>query len=278
MPDQSVMRLVLPIVLALAACAIAQSTDGPWRPSDLQGVVNPSKQVTLTAPLDGVLSDLLVEEGQDVAADEPIARMDDGLQKAAVELATLRAEGAAEIRKAKLALEEAEILVERYTEAFNQDAASEWEVRRTKLQRDQAQAQLDALGEEQAMAKSNLNLELERLKRFTINAPFAGRVVRKAVEPGATLARSDAVAILVALDPLEAQLHLPAELYGKLSVGDSLRLAASTPIDRELTAKVKTIDAIIDPASRTFRCVLTIENPGSKMPAGFTAVLIWPQP
>ena len=278
MCDQPSIRFVLSIVFTLTAAAIAQTTDSPWRPSDLQGIVHPSKQVTLTAPLDGVLSELLVVESQDVVADQPIARMDDGIQKAAVALAQLRADNSAQIRQATLALEEADILLQRFTEAFVQDAASDWEVRRTKLQRDQAKAQLDALGEEKAMAQANLQLEIERFNRFTIQAPFDGRIIRKAVEPGATLTRSDPVAILVDLDPLEAELHLPAELYGQLKVGAMLRLSAGTPIDRELTAKVKTVDPIIDPASRTFRCVFVVDNPQSQMPAGFTAVLIWPQP
>lgn len=270
------------VLCVLALClwypdAAGQQQEATFRETELQGIVRPAKQVSLNAPVAGVLAELLVTEGQDVAKGDLIARMDDGVQAAAVAVAELRATGTAELRRAELTLKEAEILVERYTEAFRQEAASEWEVRRTRLQRDQAQAQLDSLKEQQAMAKASLQIERERLARFKITAPFAGRVVRKGTEPGATVAQSDRVVLLMALDTLEAELHLPASLYGRFKVGDSLRLASSEPVNRPLTATVKTIDAVIDPASRTFRCVLTIPNPDLAMPAGFTVNLMWPQ-
>jgi len=278
MSDQLNWRTSCLIVLLLTAQAAAQSQDARWRSADFQGIVRPSKQVTLTAPLDGVLEKLLVSEGDDVKADQPVARMDDDVQRAAVAVARLRADGNAEMRQAKLQLAEARIQHERFMQAFDEDAASDWEVRRAKLRRDHAAAELDVIDERRELAKANLRLEQARLKRYSIHAPFVGRIVHEAVEPGATLAKGDAIVSLVALDPLEAEIHLPAELYGHLQPGMQVHLRAGAPVNEQLEGRVKTVTPLIDPASRTFRCVFVIDNPEQQMPGGFKVTLVWPQP
>ncbi len=277
MHNRMLRRLTCLLVPACAALAHAQADAPSWRPDDLTGIARPSHQVTLTAPLDGVLDEILVSEGDDVTAGQTVARMDDGIQRAAVEVARLRAESTGEMRQAELSLAEAQILVDRYTQAYEKDAASDWEVRRAELQRDQAAARRDGLREQRQQARANLALELARLERHRINVPFDGRVVREAAEPGATLARGDSVLIIIALDPLEAELHLPAALYGQLQSGDKVTLEAGEPVNRDLTATVKITDPVIDPASRTFRCMFTIDNADKQMPAGFTVQLPWPQ-
>ena len=274
--------LILSAALLVSSAVFGQSGRAgegvPLRQHDLSGIVEPSRQVQLNAPINGVLAEVIPEEGEDVSERDALARMDDAVQRAAVTAARLRAEQTAELRRAKLAVEESEIQLERFEEAYEKDAASDWEVRRSRLQLRQAQAQLEALGEQRALAEANLALEWARLDRLTLTAPFDGRVVRRPAEPGATLSQSDPVIVLVDLDPLEAKLFLPATMYGELEVGQRVALRGGTPIDRRLSGRVKTIDPIIDPASGTFRCVLVIDNADAAMPAGFTVTLPWPQP
>ncbi len=270
--------VVLVCLILIASPCGAQSEGRETDASDFQGIVRASKFVTLKAPLDGVLQELLAGEGDRVEAGRPVARMHDGIQRAALAVAELRVQNDAEMRQAQLALEEARILYERFVEAYEKDAASEWEVRRTKLKRDQAAAQLDALKEQRELAKANLKLERERLDRYTLRAPFAGLVVREGAELGATLANADPVISIIALDPLEAEVHLPVEVYGQLQPGDDARLRAGAPVHETLEARVKTVDPLIDPASRTFRCVFTIDNPDGRMPSGFNVTLVRPQP
>ncbi|MFW5682866.1 MAG: efflux RND transporter periplasmic adaptor subunit [Phycisphaeraceae bacterium] len=245
---------------------------------DLSGTAEPNRQVQLNAPVSGVLAEVVPEEGEDVTEGDVLARMDDGVQRAAVTAARLRAEQTAELRRARLAVEESEIQLERFEQAYEKEAASDWEVRRSRLQLRQAQAQLEALQEQRVLAEADLAVERARLERLTLTAPFDGRVVRRPAEPGATLSQSDPVIMLVDLDPLEAKLFLPAEMYGKLKVGERVSLRGNVPVNRRLPARVKTIDPIIDPASGTFRCVLVVDNADVSMPAGFTVTLPWPQP
>ncbi len=256
---------------------LAQPAGSSENDERFRGLVTPNKQVVISAPLDGIVAEILVEEGDEVEQGELVVRMNDAIQRVAVLSAKLQAEAKAEIRQARLALEEAEILLEKIQDAFEGNAASEWEVRRTRLQRDQAEAALEAAHEQKTLAQENLNLERERLARYRLTAPFTGRVIRTIAEQGATLAQTEEMIMIAQLDPLEGQLFLPVELYGELQVGATYQLEAEDPVNQQLTGKLKTIDPMIDAASRTFRCVFTIENPESKLPAGFTVRLVWPQ-
>lgn len=253
------------------AAALAQESLGldaaAGRP--FEGIVRPSQEVVLTAPVDGVLLAIPVEEGQAVEQGAVVAQMDDGLQKVAVESAKLKADSEAEVNKATLAHEEAVIMHEQARSAFERRAASEWEVRRAKLQEEQAAADIVIAKEVRAIADAELRLEQEKLDRFKLRAPFAGVVDLIEAEEGATLSTQDQVLSLVSFDPLEATIYLPASLFGQVKVGQKHALACDLPFVGEVTGTVKTVSANFDIASQTFRCVLTIPNPDQKLPAGF---------
>ena len=86
----------------------------------------------------------------------------------------------------------------------------------------------------------NLRLEEQRLERYLIRASFAGTVIDVIAEPGAMLTDTDNVLMLADLDVLEAQLNLPIELFGSLTVGDRYVLVADVPVNKELTWRLKT--------------------------------------
>jgi RND family efflux transporter MFP subunit len=256
------------VAFTQAQNADSESPDGPDL-SRFEGIAYPSKQVVLNAPIDGKLISILFEEGDTIREGDLLAQMDDAEQQVVVKSARLQSESRAEINKAVFALDEAIILLDRSTETFEKDAASEWEVRRAQLQKDQAEADLQIAHDRKALAGANLELEEARLNRLRMLAPFDGEVIERNAEPGATLTQSDAVLAVASLSPLEAHINLPVSVFDKLRVGDSYRLGAGDPINTTLAGRLKHIYRIIDTASETVRCVFTIDNPGAELIAGF---------
>ncbi len=257
----------------VAAAAIAAlgwvSTAAHAEP--VEGLVVPSKQVTLAAPLDGILESLPFEENQPVEAGAVVAKMDDRIQQVEVLKAKVRAESRAALEEAELVRDEMQIMLDRAEEALASNAASEWEVRRARLQRDQAIAKVASTQDGMKLAAAERDLQLEILAQHELHAPFDGRVLRTLVEPGATLQRGSEILVIVQLDPLEAELYMPLSMFGKLEAGADYTLRADPSItDAPLPATLKTIDPLIDSASRTFRCVFEIDNPDEKLPAGFS--------
>ncbi|MDH3583733.1 MAG: efflux RND transporter periplasmic adaptor subunit, partial [Phycisphaerae bacterium] len=242
-----------------------------------RGVVSPSQQVALTPPTPGIIREIAVEDGQLVEQDQLLARMEDDVQKAVVEVAELESQGDADIRRQRLVAEEAKLQLDRIEKLEATGAAQEWEVRQTKVSYEVALATLDQTIYQQKIAQKREKLERVRLAHYHLKAPFRGRVLRIATEPGATLSQTDPVLTLVALHELEANIHLPVDLYGKLEVGRAYAMQAADPVAKKLSGRLKVIEPVIDSASQTFRCVFVIDNQDEALPAGFTVRLVWPQ-
>ena len=264
------------LTAALMAAGLALTTPVALA-ERVEGTVQPSKQVVLNAPVAAVLEALNIREGDRVEANEPLAMMDDGLQRVAVRAAQLEAESSTAIENAELVVEDAQIQLDRIRESENKGAASEWEVRRAALQVEVETAQLKQAKEQQTLASVNLELERQRLKRYAVLAPFAGRVLRVQAEAGASLTQQDAILSLVALNPLEAEFHLPASAYGLLRTGEQYGLGLKEGDGPPIAAQLINIDPVIDPASQTFRVVFEIDNADESMPAGFPVFLTLPE-
>ncbi len=262
----------LAILAGVVSLSSAQSPGAGTNGENLsryEGIAYPSKQVVLNAPLDGKVAAIHFEEGERVKQGDLLAQMDDVEQRVVVASAKLQSESVAEVNRARFALDEAIVLLERATETFEKDAASEWEVRRAQLQKDQAEADLQIAKDRQELAKANLDLEQARLERMRVLAPFDGEVIEHNAEAGATLTRTDPVLAVAVLDPLEAHINLPVSVYRQLEVGKTYQLEAGDPINATIPGKLKHIYRIIDTASETVRCVFTIDNEDAELIAGF---------
>ncbi|QDU70373.1 efflux RND transporter periplasmic adaptor subunit [Mucisphaera calidilacus] len=241
--------------------------------SRYEGVTRPAQQVQLSAPVDGIVEQVLVVEGEYVKEGQPLLQMDDAIQRLSTESSRLQAESDAQILRAQYALEEAQILLDRVTTSFEKDAASEWEVRRTRVQRDQATADLQLAKDNKLIAEKRYELELERLDRYRLDAPFDGVVLRRTVESGETVQTEDSLLAIVSISPIRAEIHLPAEVYGDMKLNAMYGLIGSAPASESLRGRLTIVDAIIDPASQTFRCVFEIDNPDGGLPSGFVVRL-----
>jgi len=217
--------------------------------------------------------------------------MDDEMQSIQVELARMRATTEAEIRVAQAAYNLSQIQYKSQKQMKESNAGTPFELERAKAGMDQAKAQLDQAHDAKKVAEVTLTLREAELERYSLKAPFDGEVIRVSAEAGAVLTRDDEILAIATRDPLEATIFLPSSLWGKLEVGREYKLigriggentlAGEGPTkgehEMELTGKLKYINPIIEYASRQYACVFTIENPNSKLPAGFDVELVWPQ-
>lgn len=259
--------------------SIAQNSDQVrvLTPEDerYHGIVTPSMQIVLVAPIDSILAKIFKKEGDRVKEGELVAQMDDGIQKLMVESARLTSESTAATKIAEVALEDAKLEVESLEDLKRQGAGNEKELRQSKVIEKQREAELQRAKEQDQLNAATLELEQERLLRYRVTAPFNATVIDKIAEAGSSLARNDQIISLANLEILEARISLPVWLRGKLKVGQEYTLV---PIKREyghLKAKLANIRPIDDPASDTFLCVFEIPNPDHKLPAGFTVALLW---
>ncbi|MFI4861897.1 MAG: efflux RND transporter periplasmic adaptor subunit [Phycisphaerales bacterium JB063] len=249
-------------------------SDGATMLSQYEGFAEPSREVVLGAPLDGVLAALPVREGQRVTRDDVLAVMDDRVQQLVVEIAWLESQSRAAIDAAQAALDEATLEWENQVDLERRGSATERDVRRALASQKQAQAELTRATEQADIAVKQHELEQQRLERYTLRAPFDGQVVTIETDEGAALRQNDPVLLLVNTASLKAVINLPEELQrgGRLELGRTYRLERLDKDHRvieELQGELLNIDSVSDRGSQTIRFTFGVENPDGTTPAGF---------
>ncbi|MEL7086910.1 MAG: efflux RND transporter periplasmic adaptor subunit [Planctomycetota bacterium] len=264
MPDVKTKTLFLFVVLLMEAAASGGS------PQDYQGITEPVRAVVIRAEASGqVLTERMAKEGASLARGEVLAEQDTREQAGVVALAKLQAEDELSIRRAQETVKELELRYEQAKTLLSRDAGAEWELRQARVQLELAKIDEAIARQEQDAAALRQEVEAARLARFTLRAPFDGRIMKFEAVGGATLAAGDPVAVFADLTRLKVEVYLPVERYGAMKVGTTYRLQAESPVNEQLDAELAWIDPMIDSASQTFRCVFQIDNADMRFPSGF---------
>lgn len=197
------------------------------------GTFAPRQSVDIPARASGQLTAILVKEGQDVAAGDLIAQIDDSLAQA--NLAN---------SQALLALAQA-----KYDRLAKLETAGVSSV-----------AALDEAKSALLAAQSDLALRRSALEFLKIRAPFAGRVAARPPVLGSYLQAGQMITRLVDVAALEAEFSVPFDLAGGIAVGAKFDVEAIGPVAWTAEAVVSAVSAEVDPATRTVRLRGRIDN------------------
>jgi RND family efflux transporter MFP subunit len=255
----------------------------PAEPLPLPGIVQPSSQVTMSAPVEGMLMEVRVREGQRVEQGDILAVLDNRVAQAAVNVARIAADQTGEIQQSREELNFSKIHFDRQLELKAATGGSGFELLEAETRYEKAKAALLSVEQNQRRAQGMLELELARLEAHNIRAPFSGEILRLQADPGATLTRDDDLLTIICVDELEVELYIPLAHYEQLQVGGDYPLVAGAPVNRTVTGRLKYVAPVIDSATRAVRAVFTLDNhdlnpnpnpnPNPKLPAGFSVQL-----
>ncbi|MCA9304751.1 MAG: efflux RND transporter periplasmic adaptor subunit, partial [Phycisphaerales bacterium] len=182
------------------------------------GEIRSPMRSQLAVQVEGIVLEMLVDEGDDVKAGQVIAHLDD--TRAKLELDRNRAEVAhaqALIEQRTAEHEEAARDLERYLELEQRGSVGVTEIDEARTALASRAAQLAQANADLMSAKSDLALAEREISDATIRAPFDGRVVETNTEVGEWISRGGAVATIVSLTTLEARIDVPQQFYRALS-------------------------------------------------------------
>lgn len=208
----------------------------------LECLVEPSMVANVGSPIDGVLEVVAVDRGDSVRKGQVVARLQSGVEAAAVALSRARVD----FGRRKM---------ERNESLFQKQLISAQEK--------------DEMETETRLREQELRKDEELLKLRTIISPFDGVVVERRLVPG-DLVRADKSIVfrLAQIDPLNVEVIAPAEMFGTLKVGRSATVSFGTMVPGTFTARVAVVDRLVDAASGTLGVRLRLSNPGNRIPAG----------
>jgi RND family efflux transporter MFP subunit len=232
-----------------AAPAAAASPRTSRADGALECLVEPSMVVNVGSSVDGILEQVLVDRGAQVRKGQVVARLQSGVEAAAVKLSEARVEFGR--RK-----------VERNESLYEKQLIS-------------AQDR-DELVTEVKLREEELKKDQETLRLRTIVSPIDGVVVERRLSPGDFIRTDKSMVLRLAqINPLHVEVVAPASIFGSVKVGMTGRVNLEPFVQGSHQAKVVVVDKVIDAASGTLGVRLQLPNPENKIPAGIRCSVVF---
>jgi RND family efflux transporter MFP subunit len=229
--------------MALQAGAQPQGSDA------LECLVEPSLVVNVGSSVDGVLEQVAFDRGDRVRKGDVVARLQSGVETAAVKLSEARVEFGRRRMERNEALYQKQLI---------------------------SAQERDELVTEVRLREEELKKEQETLKLRTIVSPVDGVVVERRLAPGEFIRTDKSVVMKLAqVDPLNIEVVAPARMFGSVRVGMTGRVNLAPFFPGTHVARVVVVDKVIDAASGTLGVRLQLPNPDNRFPAGIKCSVVF---
>jgi len=282
------MLSVLPLYLLFAA-APATPAEAPIEVE--HALVTLIEQVEVPAREAGVLAAVEVREGQIVAPDDLLARLDDAQQQLAKKKATLEldiaraeAQNDVDVRFAKKSTDVTRAELKRASESMEKynRSVSATELDRLRLEAERAALQVEQAEQELRVAKSTEHLKQNEvdyaawtIERLRIKSPLAGMVVEVKQHPGEWVEPGKTMFRIVRIDRLRVEAFIDAAQITEGMVGRPVTLSIDLP-GRDLgefSGKIVFVSPEVDPVNGQVRAWAEVENRGALLRPGLHGAL-----
>jgi RND family efflux transporter MFP subunit len=214
---------------------------------DILGYTEPYKTITVSAGEQGVIAEMLVEEGAQVKKDQVLARLD---------IATLQAD--LEIVRAESKLQSTRLKRLEALAAANRASPEELERAQTDLTVKQAETR-----------KIEAQIEARIMR-----SPVDGVVIEVKRDPSESVSAANShVLTVVQVDKLLVNLFLQPSRAAALQTGSTVNLLLLEDQTTTVPAKVEFISTVTDSASGTVRVKFVIDNAGGTYRSGVRCTL-----
>lgn len=244
--------------------------------------IAPLHSAKIASDRPGVLELMAVEEGDEVEADQLIARLRDDAATAAVEIARKQTENDIEIRLAEKTSEVAAAEFDQAVQANsdpNLQVVTRYEIRRLKLSAEQTRLQIEQAEHDFAVKKLELIEAAERLKEYQINTPISGVVVRRFKSTGEAVQQGTEIAEVVNFQILKVEGFIDVADSWNIRQGDPVVVRLESPNlsskirDMTFNGNIRFIDGAVTPVSEKIRIWAEVRNEGSNLKPGLRATL-----
>ncbi|MEM7776775.1 MAG: efflux RND transporter periplasmic adaptor subunit [Pseudomonadota bacterium] len=261
--------LTLGAALAWSAAHLEGRAEAPEPIGPFDCLIQPSATAELSAPVSGVVSQVLVDRGDRVRTGQIVARLYAGLEKTRLTIARARADAKSQIalRHTRLAFENRRLA--RNRKLMETQVITEKEADEIRTAQWIARIELDQAREESNLLRLQVQQALADLALREVRSTINGVVINVARQPGESTDRVESYILkVVSLDPLFAEVFVPIRLSRSLSRGQGVTLVSDVLAERRIAGRISVIDPVADAASGMTRVRITIHNADHAIPAG----------
>ena len=258
------MSAVDPVLVDLVK---AQPADGREKPRgetvlDASGYVTARRQATVSSKFTGKVTEVFIEEGVHVEANQLLAQLDNSSQLAQYNLirAQLKA-SQSRLLEVEVQLHEAELQLTRTVQLSARQLASQSELDQAELLVKRLEARLASLRIDIEVGESSVQVQQQRLDDTEIRAPFAGVVIAKAAQPGEMISPISAgggftrtgICTIVDMQSLEIEVDVNESYINRVKPEQLVTATLNSYPDWKIAAKVITIIPTADRNKATVR-------------------------
>ena len=209
-----------------------------------EGLILPSRSVSLSLPVEAILREVKVKEGALVLKGDILAVLYSPVESL-------------EKERAAKQLDLAEFMLGNSEKLRSNAIISEEAARQKKLDCD--------------IARIEARRAEAVLHEKTLYAPFDGFILRILKEPGETVGRVDKVIDIVDIKTLHVDAYLEGEWKGRLNESTKVSIEVPSLGEKKLPASIGMVDPVVDPSSGLFRVRLLLPNSDMSIPSGIPA-------
>ena len=232
------------------------------------GYITARRIATVSSQITGLITEVNVEEGMIVEADQVLARLDSALVAVDLDLARARlASQIAGIDGIKASLAEAERVYRRARSLVDRNLTSEADLTRSEAELDSLRADLKRAQADIHVSRLTIARQEENLKDHTIRAPFAGVVTVKNAQTGEIVSPGSAgggftrtgICTIVDMDSLEIEVDVNEAFIGRIFEAQRVEANLDAYPDWDLPASVTAIIPTADRSKATVRVRIGLE-------------------
>lgn len=262
-------KLSVAIVLLLLECVVpVAAEDAGLDMGEYDCVIEPKMTIKLGTPETGIIQSVNVDRDTTIKKGEVVAQLDSELQRAALELAELKAANETDINSERTRLTFRSADADRAITLHTKEFASTKVRDEAVTERQLAQLALNKAELEFKMAQVDLLQARTRLDRRSIKSPVNGVVADVTIHPGEYAYEQTPLMTIAEIDPLHVKVFVPVRYYRRLHVGLDADVMPEEPVGGVYKARIAVVDRVFDPASSTFGVRLDLPNPDMALPAG----------
>lgn len=228
----------------------------------LSASVMARRSSSLSAKVDGLVSEVLVDDGQFVNRGDVLIKLDQELAELTLKRARAALEeGEAQLKESKRQRDEiAELVTKRHVSATSYKAAiADVAMKTAALKRIQAE----------------LQHQQEIVQRHIVEAPFTGVIGKKLVEIGQWVDQGDSVTELVELDLVRINVEVPQRYFQILMPGTPVVVRFDAMPEKIFEAEIGFKISVGNPAARTFPIRIDMENRQHQIVPGMSARVVF---
>ncbi len=252
----------VPVQVAVVRASSNSSPAAAGSLLDASGYVVARRMATVASKTTGRVMEVLIEEGQRVAKDEIIARLDDTNTRASLAQAQAQlAQAQANLEASKVALDDARPIFERSQQQFERSVISADAFDKAKAAFNAAQSDFAVRQRGLAVARSALGMAQRAQDDMTVRAPFAGVVTVKAAQAGEMVSPVSAgggftrtgIGTIVDMDSLEVEVDVSESFINRVKPGQPATIKLNAYPDWEIPAAVIAVVPTADRSKATVK-------------------------